>query len=169
MIGQPEQSSIRFRALADKLFTLKKITSDVAEQAKNRYDELLNLVKYEKNDEFCNFDFNKERVDAFLAKYLTSDSYKDLYYICKLIFVISCQSNVKRGFSVNKEVLQDQLLAKSLISQRLIYDTFIYTDSELQVSPYHLHFIKVICVFQVQSRFGKTKRRKGSCGAVFKT
>ena len=131
MIGQPEQSSIRFRALADKLFTLKKITSDVAEQAKNQYDELLNLVKYEKNDEFCNFDFNKERVDAFLAKYLTSDSYKDLYYICKLIFVISCQSNVKRGFSVNKEVLQDQLQAKSLISQRLIYDTFIYTDSEM--------------------------------------
>ena len=68
MIGQPEQSSICFRALADKLFSLKKITSDVAEQAKNQYDELLNLVKNEKNDEFCNFDFNKERVDAFLAK-----------------------------------------------------------------------------------------------------
>ena len=74
MIRQPEQSSIHFRALADKLFSLKKISSDVADQAKNQYDKLMNLVKYEKNDEFCNFDFKKDQLDAFLAKYLTSDS-----------------------------------------------------------------------------------------------
>ena len=40
-------------------FSLKKISSDVADQAKNLYDELLNLVKYEKNDEFSNFDSRK--------------------------------------------------------------------------------------------------------------
>ena len=74
LIRQPEQSSICFRVLADKLFSLKKISSDVADQAKNQYDKLMNLVKYEKNDEFCNFDFKKDQLDAFLAKYLTSDS-----------------------------------------------------------------------------------------------
>ena len=105
MIRQPKQTSIRFRALAYKLFSLKKISSDVADQAKNQYDELLNLLKYEKNNEFRNFDSKKDRLDAFL---------------CKLIFVMSHgQSNVERGFSVNEEVLQDNLQAKSLISQRL--------------------------------------------------
>ena len=139
MIRQSEQSSIRFRALADKLFSLNKISSDVADQAKNQCGELLNLVKYEKNNEFRNFNSKKDRLDAFLAKYLTSNSYKDLWHICKLIFVMSHgQSNVERGFSVNKEVLQDNLQAKSLISRRLIYDTLIYTDSELHsftISP----------------------------------
>ena len=68
MIRQPKQTSIRFRALAYKLFSLKKISSDVADQAKNQYDELLNLVKYEKNNEFRNFDSKKDRLDAFLCK-----------------------------------------------------------------------------------------------------
>ena len=63
MIRQPEQSSIHLRALTDKLFSLRKISSDVADQAKNQYDELLNLVKYEKNSEFCNFDSKKDQLD----------------------------------------------------------------------------------------------------------
>ena len=114
MIRQPEQSSICFRALADKFFSLKKISSDVADKAKNQYDEVLNLVKYEKNNEFCNFNSKKDQLDAFFSKYLTSDSYKDLWHICKFIFVMSHgQSNAERDFSVNKEVLQDNLQAKS--------------------------------------------------------
>ena len=138
MIKQPEQSSIRFRPLTDKLFSLKKISSDDADQAKNQYDKLLNLVKYEKNDQFHNFNFTKDGLDSFLDKYLISDSYKDLWHICKLIFMSDDQSNVERGFSVNKEVLQDSLLVKSPISQQLIYDTLICTDSELHsfaISP----------------------------------
>ena len=67
MIRQPEQSSIHFRALADKTFSLKKISSDVADHAKNHYDELLNLVKCTKNDEFHNFDLKKDQLDAFLG------------------------------------------------------------------------------------------------------
>ena len=103
MIRHLEQSSIHFRALTDKLFSLKEISSDVADQAKNQYDELMNLVKYEKNSEFYNFHFKKDWLDAFLAKYLNSDSYKDLWHIYKLIFVMLCdQSNIERGFFVNK-------------------------------------------------------------------
>ena len=110
---------------------MKKISSDVADQAKYQYDELPNLLKYEKNNEFRNFDSKKDRLDGFLVYCLTSDSYKDLWHICKLVFVMSHgQSNVKRGFSANKEVLQDNL--------RLIYDILICTDSELHsftISP----------------------------------
>ena len=56
-----------------------------------------------------------------------------------MIFVLSHgQSNVQRVFSVNKEVLQGNLQVKLLISQQLIYDTLICTDSELHsftISP----------------------------------
>lgn len=40
---------------------------------------MMNLVKYEKNDEFRNIDFKKDRLDAFLTKYIVSDIYKDLW------------------------------------------------------------------------------------------
>ena len=80
MIRQPELRSIRFRVLAEKLFSLKKTSSDVADQATtimNQYNELMNLVNYEKKNEFCNFDSKKDRLDVFFSKYLISDSYKD--------------------------------------------------------------------------------------------
>ena len=125
----------------------------VADQAKNQHDELLDLVKYEKNDEFLNFGFKKYRLNAFLYKNLTSYSYKDLWHICKLIFVMSNgQSNVERGFYLNKEVLQDNLQVKSLIPQGLIYDTLKCTASDLNSSPYYLYFIKA-----ANLRFTSTK------------
>ena len=41
------------------------------------------------------------------------------------------QSNIKRGFSINKEVLEHNLQEKSLSSQRLIYDTIHSSDVKL--------------------------------------
>ena len=63
MIKESENSSIRFRSLADKLFFLKRISSTVADNAKNQYDELLKIVKYEKSDLFRKFNFKVDRLD----------------------------------------------------------------------------------------------------------
>ena len=62
------------------------------------------------------------------------------------------QSNVERGFSLNKEVLQDSLQVKSLIPQGLIYDTLKFTASDLNSLPYYLYFIKA-----ANLRFPSTK------------
>ena len=61
----------------------------------------------------------------FFAVHLSGeDQYKDLWLICKLVFILSHgQSNIERGFSVNKEVLDDNMTEKSIVSQRLVYDT----------------------------------------------
>lgn len=48
IIREPENSSIRFRSLADKLFALKRISSIVADNAKNQHDDLLKIAMYEK-------------------------------------------------------------------------------------------------------------------------
>ena len=45
---------------------------------------------------------------------------------------------VERGFSVNKEILQDKLQETSLISQQLIFDTIHSTEQKLHnfaISP----------------------------------
>ena len=55
-----------------------------------------------------------------------------------VIFTKICgQSNIERDFSI-KEVLQDNLQVKPLISHQLIYDALMCTDSELHsfiISP----------------------------------
>ena len=49
---------------------------------------------------------------------------KELCTVCKVIFVLSHrQSFTERGFSINKEVVDDNMKEKSLISQRITYDT----------------------------------------------
>ena len=65
--------------------------------------------------------------------YLSSEEqYKKLWSICKLAFVLSHgQSHIERGFSVKKEVLQHNMQEKSLISQRLIYDSIQSRDLKL--------------------------------------
>ena len=59
-----DQTTIRkqhlFQSPGWQAFSLKKILFYVADQTKNQYDEILNFVKYEKNDEFHNFDFKKD-------------------------------------------------------------------------------------------------------------
>ena len=49
---------------------------------------------------------------------------------------------MKRGFSANKEILQDNLQENSIISQRLICDTIHSTEQKLHILPSHLHYIE---------------------------
>ena len=47
------------------------------------------------------------------------------------------QSSLERGFSINKEILDNNLQKKSLISQRLIYDHF--TSENIVLREYIIH------------------------------
>ena len=52
------------------------------------------------------------------------DKYKDLWEVRVIIFTISRgQSQIQRGFSINKEVTIENLENKLLGAQRLVYDT----------------------------------------------
>ena len=49
--------------------------------------------------------------------------YKVFWKVCSIIFVLSHgQSAVERGFSINKELLVENLQEKSLVPQRVVYD-----------------------------------------------
>ena len=123
IIQKSDEASTRFRSLADRLYATQKIKAEVADKAKAQFDDFLKDSKLQHTEEFKNFDFKKDRLDSFLATYFAGST-KELWHVCKLIFTLSHgQSSIERGFSVNKEVLQDNLEEKSLISQRLVYDS----------------------------------------------
>ena len=75
MVREPEKSSIPFRDLADKLYGLKAITSNVADNAKNQYSDLLKIAKYEQNDAFVKFNFL-----IFKSNFLTTNDFKDIWH-----------------------------------------------------------------------------------------
>ena len=134
MVRSSEECSLRFRSLVDKLYVLKKIRAPCADNAKGQFDKFLTAVKYEHKEIFTDFKFKEDHLDKFLDLYVVGeDQFKDFWCVCKLVFILSHgQSNVERGFSVNKEVLQHNLEHKSLVLQRIIYDTLQSNGSKLQ-------------------------------------
>ena len=125
MVHKSENCSIRLRELADKLYSLNKITAETSDNSKNQFDDPLKIVKHEHREAFLKFDYKKDRLDEFIWPFLMSLSdNKELCAVCKVIFVLSYgQSLTERGFSINKEVLDGNMQAKSLTSQRIVYDT----------------------------------------------
>ena len=65
--------------LADLLYSLKFISSFVADNAKFQYDQFTKKEVVNDKDQFFSFDMRKQRVDVFLNDYLNiNPQYKEL-------------------------------------------------------------------------------------------
>ena len=73
---------------------------------------------------------NEDCLDLFLAKYLAgAKEYSNLWKVVKiLLFISHGQSDVEKGFNVNKEVSVQNMQKPSLIFQRIIYD-YMHTEN----------------------------------------
>ena len=129
--------SKRFVRLADQLYSLKFISSSVADNAKFQYDQFMKKEVVNNKEEFLSFDMRKQRVDVFLHGYIgINPQYKDLWSICKLIFILQHgQSYTERGFSINKKISDVNMQEDALISQRLVYDYLMKNEKEIWDFP----------------------------------
>ena len=108
----------------DKLYALNKITAKT-DNFKIRFDDLLKIAKCEHREGFLKFDYKKDHLDEFIWPFLMrlTDN-KELCTVCKVILVLPHgQSFTGEDFSIDKEVVDYNMKEKSLISQRIIYDT----------------------------------------------
>ena len=96
---------------------------------------ILNAPNREK---FASFDKLYDAGDVFLSNFLHKiPKYKVIWKVCSIIFVLSHGQNaVERGFSINKELLVENLQAKSLVSQRMVYDHI--NSNKINIHEYQL-------------------------------
>jgi len=75
------------------------------------------------------FDSKKDRLDDFFHSHLASNSkFKSLWSAVKMILILSHgQSAVERGFSTNKDLLQDNMAKSTLIAYRQVYDVLLHS------------------------------------------
>ena len=94
---------------------------------------MIQSANQELKDKFLGFK-SEGRIDIFFSELMHGiPKYKNCFEVFKLIFVLSHgQAAVERGFSVNKELLTENLEEVSLISQRLVYDHI--NDSQLSIT-----------------------------------
>ena len=89
-------------------------------------------------EKFASFDKLSDAVDVFLSNFLHKiPKYKVFWKVCSIIFVLSHgQSAVERGFSINKELLVENLQEKLLVSQRMVFDHI--NSNKINISEYEL-------------------------------
>ena len=85
--------------------------------------------------EFKNFDFYKERIDDFYVTILSGKpKFKELFSFVKLVCILSHgNATVESGFSINSDVLVENLLEKSVVAQRQVYDGIHHSGGVLKV------------------------------------
>ena len=106
------------------------MVSTTCVQHKDEYEIMVSTTCVQHKDEFLSFNINEDRLDLFLAKYLAgAKEYSNLWKVVKILLIISHgQSDVERGFSVNKEISVQNMQKPSLIFQRIIYD-YMHTEN----------------------------------------
>ena len=71
-----------------------------------------------------NFDWNNDRLDVFYFNRITSrQEFQQLWKVLKLVFILwHGNARVESGFSVNRDMLVENLKEVSLVAQRQVYD-----------------------------------------------
>ena len=134
MVKDSEVSVLKFERLADYLHEQKHITSQQCDESKSEYEKFLgNIVKVNR-EKFTKFDTSIEQVDQFLGGFLNgAKEFKSLCFIFKFICTLSHgQSQIERGFNVNKDVLCVNMERKSLNARGMVYDHVTSTKMSVE-------------------------------------
>jgi hypothetical protein len=133
MVQNKDVALSRFGALVEKLHRCEWISATIADSAKDQFEAFIKSATTINKDSFLQFDYLKDRVDEFLNPFLNSNKeFTSFWQICKIIFTLShSQCAVERGFSVNKELLVENLQEMSLIAQRIVYDQLTATKQNV--------------------------------------
>ena len=101
----------------------KKILAKDADAAKLEYSNFLTkIVKANKSD-FVKFNKSSDRVDLFFGKYINTSEYEQMWCVFKLLSCLSHgQASVERGFSVNSNLLVENMHEDSLTAQKIVHD-----------------------------------------------
>ena len=126
MVSKKEECVLKFQCLLDVLFRKKRLSAKSVGNCKQLYGEFLEDGQFKHKENFLMFNYLTDYLADFLCPHFADEKkYENLWYVCKIVMILlHGQSSIERGFSINKEILDNNLQEKLLISQRLIYDHF---------------------------------------------
>ena len=118
MVSDKQKYVNHFDRLVDKLYNLDRIMSKHTVEAKNKYFQLVSSGQNEHKDAFLSFDEKKSRLGSFFVDLTHGNpTYRKCWTVFKIVFTLSHEhAAVERGFSVNVELLVENVQQTSLIS-----------------------------------------------------
>ena len=113
-----------FDRILAKLVSTKHFRSEFADECRQRCSAFLQIIVKADEASFLNFKINSTMLDACLVGYIKcSVRFNKLVNIVKFVLILShSQSIVERDFSVNKNLLVENLQESSLTAQVQVLD-----------------------------------------------
>ena len=136
MINARSISEKRMEILLQTLFERKYLSAVVAEKIKEQLSQLCSRTSEEWLQIFTSFDWNKEHLDDFYHKAIGSkEELKEIWSVFQIVFILSHgNARVESGFSVNADMLVENLKEESLIAQPRVYDSIVVSGGVLNVN-----------------------------------
>ena len=117
-------SERRMGDLLQKLFEGNQISSLVADRSKVQFSALCSRAETDLKDVFDSYTMHRDRLDNFYTKLLDGqENFVELWSVVKFVMILSHgNASVESGFSINGDMLVENMHEESLIAQRQVYD-----------------------------------------------
>ena len=128
----PNQCVRDMDACLAQLMNANHLTALKSDRASTQFRRLVNDVP---KDTLTNFKRSSQRLDHFYADLLNQkEEYFELWQAVKLILLFSHgNAFVKGGFSLNKDMLVENLLEENLVAMRRAYDGILHCGGDDKV------------------------------------
>ena len=121
---KPEILKERFNLLVQLFHVDRIISSIAAEKVEKQYNQLTSNSDF--LEEALKFNISDDRVDEFYSRILDSSVTLDLENVVRLVLILSHgNARVESGFSINNDILSEDMLEESIVSQRISMKVYI--------------------------------------------
>ena len=148
----------------------KWVNASKADTATLQYDELRRIVKTLHKKEFKEFDMYKSRLDDFMVSILSDkEDLAVLYEVIQMVLILSHENaQVESGFSINGDILSENLQEESVVAQRQVYDRIhnqggvlnVYITKEMMRSVRVSHSRYIEALKEKRLKYSKEEKRK---------
>jgi hypothetical protein len=136
----------RMKVMAQILYETGNITALIADNCKSQFSNLCIKACSTWKSKFSEFSRTISRLDTFYNDIIGHDSdYADLFAVVKLVLILSHgNATVEGGFSINGDMLVENLHEESLVAQRTVYDAVQSAGglSSVQIDKTLLSFVR---------------------------
>ena len=132
----PHSASSKFEKLLMKLMSCKRLTPSQCDVAKEQFAAFLSEVKqYHKRE--CSSFLTEQRLDTFCYNLVgEKEEAGVLWEVMKMMMLLSHgQADIEHGFSVNKEVVSDNMDESTIVAFRRTYDGIQDMECEVHEMP----------------------------------
>ena len=123
LINEKDESILKFSNIVEKLYQRKLLPSKEADYSKLQFEEFIDNVVKCNSDEFLSFNICSSNLDAFYGQWLHSNpKFSSLWKVICIFTFSHGQGQIERGFSINRNLLVENMHEKSICVQHLVSD-----------------------------------------------